>query len=119
MNMPPFSEITDESQQSASSSLNQKVVFTERDRRLVVNNNNGRGGGGTRGEMKGSWTLYDGSNNLVRQDWSNMINRSLRTFSDNNGGTEYTDNQAGLNRLLPKYFFCKTENGPFHNIQDP
>ena len=77
-----------------SSSLKQKLVFTDRDRMIVVNN---EGSGAGTGEVnEGAWVIYDTSNNLVGQDWSNMINRSLRTFTDKSGRMEYTEYQACL-----------------------
>ena len=85
------------------------MVFTEPDRRRLLTTE-GPGGGGerARGESKGAWTIYDSSNNLVRQDWASMINRSLRAASQTSGRKEATstDGQVGLTKLK----FTKIKN---------
>ena len=122
---PSCSDITDESH-SASSSLSQKVVFTEPDRGQLLTNEGpgggggGGGGGGPRGGSEGAWTIYDPSNNLVRQDWTSMINRSLRAASQTNSGgmeTTGTDRQGGLNKYQQQMdtldHFIPPKNCPF------
>ena len=66
--------------------------------RQEVQNYYGRGGGGDDGMKvgnKGDWTIYDTSNNLVRGDWSSMINRSLANLGESSAGLEYNEHQAG------------------------
>ena len=97
----PFSEITDDSQ-SMSSSLKQKLVFTDRDRKVVVNNE-GSGGGAVE-DFKGAWAIYDTSNNLVSRDWSSMINRSLRNLNERRDRVEHTEYQECLKYLFKNGF---------------